>query len=142
MSFYSTFLYFSSLLTPHRSTSTSEVTYWLFISGCVLLRLPPLTLTLVIISRHSVSDGPTAASKRLLFFGTLLNTVMILPPSIWAYYIGGDCVLVIGSVVDLMQWVYVGSMVLYFVFLRAEYMRNMEVRVGKGGILGKKGNFG
>ena len=50
--------------------------------------------------------------------------------------------LVIGSVVDLMQWVYVGSMVLYFVFLRAEYMRNMEVRVGKGGILGKKANFG
>ena len=114
-----------------RGTSVleDEIFYYLFVATYGLLRLPVIVLTLLIYAARTFSDGPSVAARRWLFLGTLLNLAMVLPPTVWAGVLPAACSLVFASIGDVLQWVYLASLVVYFVFLRAEYKRNMEVRV-------------
>ncbi len=49
-----------------------------------------------------------------------------VPLSVWALAFGTNCVFYIASGVDLVHLLYVAGLVLYFFFLRSEYLRNME----------------
>jgi hypothetical protein len=95
---------------------------------------------------YVMSDGPTRNAKVssdfgfsvfwflkrrkpkiLLAFATVLSISGDVPLSVWALAFGdSDCVFYIASGTDLIHLLYVVGLVLYFLFLRSEYLRNME----------------
>ena len=106
---------------------SDDAVFYLLLSTYGLLHLPVVILTVLILTSHTFSDGPTASSRRWLTLATLLHLSMVLPPNVWASILPYECTLGFASVTDLLQWLYVVSLLLYFVFLRAEFKRNMEV---------------
>lgn len=108
----------------------NEYSYKLFIAFTCLQKVPIVVLTsFIVFSRNSV-DGPTPQSKLFLALGTVFNLTLVLPPSIWAaifsQIITDECIFHFGTIVDFLQALYIVSMVLYFIFLRQEFQRNME----------------
>lgn len=119
-------------MTRHVSTDIEQddqsVYDFVFIGIFSLLRLPVVVLTLLIVFHRSATDGPSGGSKLALVLGTILNSVLAVPPSWWANLsVNVDCVGMF-SVVDIVQLLHILSLFFYFAFLRTEYKRNMEVR--------------
>ncbi len=56
----------------------------------------------------------------------MLNLALVLPPTIWSLVLPRGCYFYIGSITDLLQLLHLISVVFFFVFLRAEFQRNME----------------
>eukprot|EP01027_Heterolobosea_sp_BB2_P019633 GEZU01027624.1.p1 GENE.GEZU01027624.1~~GEZU01027624.1.p1 ORF type:complete len:328 (-),score=28.13 GEZU01027624.1:168-1151(-) len=105
--------------------------YWAQIGSVVLQRLPIIVLVLVIIfQKHNIEVGPTRGSKVMLFLGMLCNLPNDLPLSFWAVKVFGElsnqCGLYFASYVDIFLVFYALSLIFFFFFLRAEYMRNQE----------------
>jgi hypothetical protein len=98
------------------------------VSTFALLRLPVVVLTVLIYATQSFSDGPALGTRRWLMLATLLNLAMVLPPTVWASLLPSTCVIYIASVPDLLLWAYAASLGVYFMVVRAEFKRNMEVR--------------
>lgn len=96
-----------------------------------LQRLPLLVLSLaIVLARGANAEGPSKKSKIILFCATILDLLTDLPLSTWSYIFGlagwTDCYLTIASLVDIVNGGYILAMVLYFIFMRLEYQRNME----------------
>ena len=102
--------------------------YLVFAVAYGLMRAPVVVLTLLVYSAQNFSDGPTTSSRRWLLLATFLGLAMTLPPTVWAELLPRACVIYFASITDILQWVNLLSLGAYFVFLRAEYRRNMEVR--------------
>ena len=74
----------------------------------------------------AANEGPTTRAKALLAVATLLSVSGDVPLSVWTLGLGTQCILWVGSGVDIVHLAYVVGLVLYFFFLRSEYHRNME----------------
>jgi len=99
----------------------------LFLCAFAVQRIPIIVLVLMIIyGRNSSTDGPTKQSKVYLVAAAVLNVVGDLPLTIWSAMLPGGCVFVIASWVDIVHIFYLISLVFFFLFLRSEYLRNME----------------
>lgn len=119
------------------------VSRYLFLSLFLLQRLPALFLASLICLKQAPKhadaadatvsdppqqhvDGPSRGARVLLAFATLFSVSGDVPFSLWALAFGTDCIIWVGSAVDIIHLLYVIGLVLYFAFLRAEYLRNME----------------
>ena len=125
------------------------LTKWVFLAFFLLQRIPVIFLTIVIIFakpqvqgailhpsssgtvtepavNNNTSEGPTKKAKVLLALATIVSISGDVPLSLWAAAFGTDCIFWIGNGVDLLHIFYVTGLILYFAFLRSEYLRNME----------------
>jgi hypothetical protein len=94
-------------------------------------RIPLLVLAFaIVLSRGASTEGPSKRSKSILFCATVLNLLTDLPLATWSFIFSlagwNECYLTIASLVDIVNGGYIVSMILYFVFMRMEYQRNME----------------
>eukprot|EP01088_Endostelium_zonatum_P020837 TRINITY_DN7874_c0_g1_i1.p1 TRINITY_DN7874_c0_g1~~TRINITY_DN7874_c0_g1_i1.p1 ORF type:complete len:411 (-),score=52.66 TRINITY_DN7874_c0_g1_i1:184-1416(-) len=80
----------------------------------------------VSIDRQRSGDRPKWISKIILVVGTLMVVGHDVPLSVWGHYLPGGCLLRIGSLVDVVGIVYMVGLMLYFVFVRAEFLRIKE----------------
>jgi len=103
-----------------------DIFNWLFLSSYVLQRIPIIILVLLIITTRSTNDGPTTQSKIFLGLAAGFNLVNDLPLTMWARFLPETCIFVIASYVDLIHLLYLFSLIFFFLFLRSEYLRNME----------------
>jgi len=110
--------------------SDNKVFDILFLCAFALQRVPVIILVfLICIGRQtsvSSADGPTRQSKGYLATAALLNITADLPLTIWNSAFPDGCVFVIASWVDLVHLSYIVSLLFFFLFLRSEYLRNME----------------
>eukprot|EP01113_Clastostelium_recurvatum_P025835 TRINITY_DN3104_c0_g1_i1.p1 TRINITY_DN3104_c0_g1~~TRINITY_DN3104_c0_g1_i1.p1 ORF type:complete len:310 (+),score=51.41 TRINITY_DN3104_c0_g1_i1:153-1082(+) len=102
----------------------SATFFYLFLGAFILQRLPIIILVFMIILAHN--DGPSRQCKALLAVGAVLNIANDLPLFVWAQLLPQTCVFVIGSWVDFVHVMNFVSLLLFFLFLRSEYLRNME----------------
>jgi len=104
----------------------------LFLVAFCLQRFPVIVLVfLICIGRwNSLStgnaDGPTRRSKIYLATAVILNSAGDLPLTIWNAAFPVGCVFVVASWVDMVHLFYIVSLLFFFLFLRSEYLRNME----------------
>eukprot|EP01132_Coremiostelium_polycephalum_P006252 gene6252-7785_t len=71
-------------------------------------------------------EGPTKRSRAFLLLAAIFNLSNYLPLFIWAQYLPGGCPMYIMSYVDLIQIFDFASLLFFFLFLRSEYVRNVE----------------
>jgi hypothetical protein len=109
--------------------------YWLYFSGFILQRIPVVILTFFVMFSYTNSDGPSAWARNFLFLGTFCYIGIFAPPSIlteWFTQTGCTtdcpevCPFYIGTWVDFLQWLQIIAYGLYMLFIRSEYIRNME----------------
>jgi len=96
-----------------------------FLSVYGLQRAPVLTLMFLII----FGKGPELVSKVILFIAVLLNLVNDFPITLWATVINKDMGCSISGVfswLDIVNVSYIIGLILFFAFLRKEFMRNKE----------------
>lgn len=128
--------------------SDGEPYKWIFLGSFVVQRLPAIVLAVFIISQPTqrggadsvisgdalsaddsilgTNDGPSLKAKVFLGIATGLTIFGDIPLAVWALFIPSNCVLYIFAGVDIVHIVYVVGLIFYFLFLRCEYLRNME----------------
>eukprot|EP01137_Pigoraptor_chileana_P030821 Opistho-2@17820 len=99
---------------------------WLFFTANVFQRIPVLVLGAIVALRENGADGPSRASRLCIAAGVALNIICDFPPSWWQAVLPDACPLYFASYVDILIAFFLVSLVLFFTFLRAEYLRNME----------------
>jgi hypothetical protein len=115
---------------------------WVFFGAFVAQRLPALILTVVIVffsspastvvASGTVTDepasyiGPSRKAKTMLLLAAVFSVFGDVPLSFWSFILGQGCVFWIASWVDFLHILYVIGLVLYFSFVRQEYLRLME----------------
>ena len=101
--------------------------YWFFAAMFCAQRLLIIALVLKIVLARASADGPTRRSKALLAFGALAYVPMMLVPLLWPLLPQAhSCAFWLGSWLDFVNLLDLVTMVLFFAFCRAEFMRNME----------------
>jgi len=112
--------------------------YWLYVTGYMLQRVPVIILTFFVMFSYTNSDGPSVWARNFLFLGTFFYMGLVAPPSIlteWFFLeecLDGTCQqdelcpFYIGSWIDFLQWLQLASYALFMMFIRSEYVRNME----------------
>jgi uncharacterized membrane protein YgcG len=101
--------------------------YWFFAAMFCVQRLQIIALVLKIVMARASADGPTRRSKALLAVGSLTYVPMMLVPLLWPLLPSAhDCAFYVGSWLDFVNLLDLVTMVLFFFFCRAEFMRNME----------------
>jgi len=101
----------------------------LFFAAFGLQRVPVIILVvMIVLVQKNTPEGPSKHSKFYLIIAGILNTAGYVPLEVWSaiFGIGRDCVFVVASWVDLIHLVYFTSLIFFFLFLRSEYLRNME----------------
>jgi len=101
----------------------SHLFEFVFLGAFIVQRLPVLLLVAVIVLQ---SLGPTKWSKCYLCLAAVLNIVGDLPENIWANILPGSCIFIVAIWIDFIDTVYLISLLFFFLFIRSEYMRNME----------------
>jgi len=102
---------------------------WLavFLSTFSLLRMPIVVFVILIALDNSARpDGPTMMAKAYLLLGVLLSLTNDMPVHIWADLLPGGCVFWLASWIDLLHLLYLPALLCFFLFIRSEYLRNME----------------
>jgi len=104
---------------------------WIWIATALSLfglqRVPVVVLVLLIaFGRVAVPDGPTTFAKFCLAAGVLFSLTNDMPIHVWAEVLPNNCVFWIASWVDLLHLLYLISLACFFLFIRSEYLRNME----------------
>ena len=128
--------------------------YYVFVGAFGLQRIPIIVLTFVVIfySRDrkpknltntaqreqiqvaeddgeaipNTDDGPSTRSRILLLVATIFNACGDLPLEVWADVLPKNCTLNVASLPDLVLFLYIFSLLFFFFFLRAEYIRKKE----------------
>jgi hypothetical protein len=101
--------------------------YWFFAATFCAQRLLVVTFVLKIVLARASADGPTRRSKALLAFGALTYIPMMLVPLLWPLLPAAhDCAFYVASWLDFVNLLDLTTMILFFAFCRAEFMRNME----------------
>ncbi|EDQ91901.1 uncharacterized protein MONBRDRAFT_36018 [Monosiga brevicollis MX1] len=98
--------------------------------AAVLLITPTRRPKLIFVMRVVFYAGdfkPSVGMRCLIFVGVVFSCVNALPPLVWQTILPGRCILNVFSWVDLILFVDSLSMVFFFVFLRAEYLRLREL---------------
>lgn len=114
---YLVFLYLALI----KGTAYKEV----FLGAFVLQRLPVLIMTFAIVLQSS-TEGPTKKSKIVFFFAATFHLVNDLPTFIWIQILPHGCPIEIASWLDLLSLFNFASIILFFFFIRWEFLRNME----------------
>jgi len=118
------YLIFLYLQVMKSNNTTYEI---LFLCAFGVQRIPIVILVLMIVyGRTSSTDGPTKKSKVFLVTAAVVNVAGDIPLTIWSAILPNTCIFVIASAVDLIHLCYLASLILFFLFLRSEYLRNME----------------
>ncbi|GAM20664.1 hypothetical protein SAMD00019534_038390 [Acytostelium subglobosum LB1] len=104
----------------------NAVFYYILLGCCILQHIPVLTLALMITFTRNGGEGPTTQSRVFLMLGALFNIFNYLPLFVWAKFLPGGCPLYVFSWVDLIQLSDFASILFFFLFLRSEYIRNVE----------------
>jgi len=103
-----------------------EVFESLFLGAFVLQRLPIVVMTIAIVAQQS-AEGPTRKSRIVFLVGSLLHLVNDLPTFMWAQILPHTCI-IFNSMnwLDALNLFSFISIVLFFFFIRWEFLRNME----------------
>mmetsp|Transcript_19343 Transcript_19343/g.74282 ORF Transcript_19343/g.74282 Transcript_19343/m.74282 type:complete len:325 (+) Transcript_19343:144-1118(+) len=116
----------------------NSVTETLFLMIYCLQQIPALILVVSIIRQKKAGTGkegsglnPSLRSKVFLTIAALCALVDELPITGWGRLLPDDCVFYIASWNDLVHLVYGLSLVFFFLFLRSEYLRNVEQCIWK-----------
>jgi len=80
----------------------------------------------LIVYGRNATEGPTKKSKIYLIGAAIVNVAGDIPLNIWSSILPDVCIFGIASAVDLVHLCYLCSLILFFLFLRSEYLRNME----------------
>eukprot|EP00164_Ancoracysta_twista_P000317 GFYU01000440.1.p1 GENE.GFYU01000440.1~~GFYU01000440.1.p1 ORF type:complete len:376 (+),score=65.55 GFYU01000440.1:514-1641(+) len=103
-----------------------ELWFWTFFSLFCLQKLPVLVLMLLIVFRHQTLFGPSVRAKVYLLGACLLNIPSDLPLSVYVEVLPKTCILSFLSYIDVVQMCLLLSLCLFFLFVRLEFLRNME----------------
>lgn len=120
-------LYYIALVETETKSKSSETFVLVFAASYAVQRLPIFILALIIVLHRNGNEGPSRQSKIYLFFAGVFHLVNELPPFFWSQILPHACIIV-GAIswVDLLIILNFVSLVLFFLFLRTEYLRNME----------------
>jgi len=98
-----------------------------YVGTYVLQRVPVVVLAFIIIAHRNGNEGPTRRSKVYLFFATAFHTSSDLPIFFWNEIYPAGCILFSSlSFIDVLTIASFVALILFFLFLRSEYLRNME----------------
>jgi hypothetical protein len=103
--------------------------YIFFLVAFGIQRVPVIILVAFIIFSFPENkiEGPLISSRVILLIATILDTVNNLPVTLWAEIIEDpECLFGAISIVDIIHIVFWFAQVLFFLFLRAEFVRNKE----------------
>jgi len=104
-----------------------DVFVLVFVGSYAAQRLPVLVLALIIVAHRNGNEGPTRQSKIYLFFASVFHLTNELPLFFWAQLLPTKCIIWEAiSYIDLLIILNFVSLILFFLFLRTEYLRNME----------------
>ncbi|KAL0490561.1 MLP2 [Acrasis kona] len=104
----------------------TEAFKWFQFSTVVLQRVPIFILSLLIMF-SSRSSGPKITARIILFVAVVLNLANDMPMTYWHMFLQTSlCVYYVASVYDTFVILYWLSLLSWFVFLRAEYVRSQE----------------
>lgn len=119
------------LASMNLSEWTRPTMEWVQFLSMIAQRVPSVGLVLIVLS-YKMEVGPTRASKITLFIGMLLNFIGDLPVHFWIVKVFGyiphdwQCIVWLGSGVDLILILNIVSLVFFFAFMRSEFLRNQE----------------
>ncbi|PRP79071.1 hypothetical protein PROFUN_13173 [Planoprotostelium fungivorum] len=88
--------------------------------------LVPLFILLLILTPSSQERTISIKSKAFIGVAALFHLPLALPVVVWTYFIRGSCIIWIANGTDLMILPYILSYLFLFLFIRSEYIRNME----------------
>lgn len=97
----------------------------IFLGAFVLQRLPILLMMVAIVMQSS-NEGLTRKSKIVFCFAAIFHLVNDLPAFIWIQILPGGCPITIASYLDIINLLNFISIILFFFFIRWEFLRNME----------------
>jgi len=97
----------------------------IFLGAFMLQRLPILFMMLAIVLQSS-TEGPTKKSKIVFLFAAIFHLVNDLPTFIWTQILPTGCPIFIASWLDMLSLLNFISIILFFFFIRWEFLRNME----------------
>lgn len=122
------FLFAATLVLYYVALLKKEQLFTLIFVGCYALqRIPIFILSMVIVAHRNGNEGPTRQSKVYLFFACVFHLVNELPVFFFAQLLPGGCIIAESlSWIDIIIIINFISLVLFFLFLRTEYLRNME----------------
>jgi len=93
-------------------------------------RIPLIYLSFAIFFDPNIV-GPTKNSRVLLVIAMLIYLACDIPLEVWAYFLPNQCVFIIASFVDIINIFHLVALILFFVFLRLEYIRNSQECIWK-----------
>jgi len=100
-----------------------------FLVAFALQRLPVLILALIIVFDFPKNqiEGPKNSSRAILLIAALLDTINNIPVTLWADIINDrNCVFHVLGKVDIIHILFCIAQILFFLFLREEFLRNKE----------------
>lgn len=98
----------------------------IFVGSYAVQRIPIFVLSLVIVAHRNGNEGPTKQSKVYLFFAAVFHLVNELPVFFLSQVLPFVCLGNALSWIDILIILNYVSLLLFFLFLRSEYLRNME----------------
>jgi len=100
---------------------------FIYVCTYVAQRFPVFVISMMIVLHRNGNEGPTRQSKAFLFFAAVFHLSTDLPIFFWAQIVPEYCIIFDSiSYIDLLSLANFLSLVLFFLFLRSEYLRNME----------------
>jgi len=117
----------SFLYVALKEQKINPIFIFIFVCTYIVQRIPILVLSFIIVTNRNGNEGPTRQSKAYLLFSCLLHLSNDLPVFFWAQILPNQCIIMNSlSYIDVLTIINFTSLVLFFLFLRSEYLRNME----------------
>lgn len=111
---------------PHDNSRTDLILKWGFRSVIWSMQLAVLVLGALIVCNDD-EDGPSKRSKVLLSIATVVYvTCHVLPNGDWQHTLPKGCVYLCFGWTDILDLLIVISLILLFLFMRGEFLRNKE----------------
>jgi hypothetical protein len=121
------YLAFVFVMIVRRDDGDEWIWVSVFLAVFGLQRMPVLILAfLIALGKPLTPDGPTAWAKAYLVVGVIFSITNDLPIHIWAEVLPNECTFWVASWVDVIHIFYLPTLVCFFLFIRSEYLRNME----------------
>jgi len=112
--------------TPPEQEST-YFTFFLVVFS--IQRLPVLILAIIIVFHFPERkiEGPKNISRFIMLIASILDTINNIPVTLWAEALHDNtCLFHLFGKVDLIHVIFVLAQILFFIFLRSEFIRNKE----------------
>lgn len=118
---------FYAALRSQNNQKLESLLVLIFVGSYVAERFPVLILVMIIVAHRNGNEGPTRQSKVYLFLAATLHLSSDLPIFFWDQVLPAGCIIVSSlSYIDILTIVNFLALILFFLFLRSEYLRNME----------------